>query len=417
MNKKSFLTLFLLIITLSYTFAQSSSFDFDNPTAPYLNPITTAVPSLLISPDSRGSGMGDIGVASSADINSQHHNAAKYVFNKSVLGVSFSYSPWLKQIVGDIDLAYVAAFVKLTDMDAIAFSLRYFSMGAIQFTDYFGMPIGGERNPHEFAVDFSYSRKFSNHFSMALTPRFIYSNLASGMEVQGLDMKSGLAGAADLALFYEQDFKANRLENQTVRAGLVIANIGNKISYTDGSTNRTFLSTNLKIGASYTIGIDKYNKISFIGEASKLLVPTPPVRIVDEEGRPKQNPDGTYEYYGNGMDPQNIGVFQGMIRSFYDAPGGWREEMREIIYAGGIEYAYRDLFMLRGGAFFENKDKGNRKFAEIGIGLKYNVFNLDVSYLFSFTQHNPLENTLRFTLAFHFDSFYASEIKKQGIQK
>ncbi|HPB58249.1 MAG TPA: PorV/PorQ family protein, partial [Bacteroidales bacterium] len=150
---------------------------------------------------------------------------------------------------------------------------------------------------------------------------------------------------------------------------------------------------------------------------SKLLVPTPPVRMVDEEGRPKQNPDGTYEYYGNGMDPQNIGVFQGMIRSFYDAPGGWREEMREIIYAAGIEYAYRDLFMLRGGAFFENKDKGNRKFAEIGIGLKYNVFNLDVSYLFSFTQHNPLENTLRFTLAFHFDSFYASEIKKQGIQK
>lgn len=417
MNKKSFLTLLLLIVTLSYTFAQSSSFDFDNPTAPYLNPITTAVPSLLISPDSRGSGMGDLGVASSADINSQHHNAAKYVFNKSLFGVSFSYSPWLKEIVNDIDLAYVAAFVKLTDMDAIAFSLRYFSMGSIQFTNYFGEPIGGERNPHEFALDFSYSRKFTDHFSMALTPRFIFSNLASGVEVGGLDMKSGLAGAADLGLFYEQDFKATNFENQTVRAGLVIANIGNKMSYTDGSTNRTFLPTNLKVGASYTFGIDKYNKISIIGEASKLLVPTPPVALVDEEERILTNPDGSYQYYGIGMDPQNIGVFQGMLRSFYDAPGGWREEMREIIYAAGVEYAYNDLFMLRGGAFFENINKGNRKFAEIGIGLKYNVFNLDVSYLFSFTQRNPLESTLRFTLAFHFDSFYASEIKQQGIKQ
>lgn len=412
MTKKTLLSTFLISISVLCGYAQN--FDFENPKTPYLNPITTAVPSLLISPDSRGSGMGDMGVASSSDINSQHHNAAKYVFNKSVFGISISYSPWLKELVGDIDLAYVAGFVKLSERDAIAVSLRYFSMGAIQFTDYFGYPIGPERNPHEYAIDFSYSRKFSDAFSMAITPRFIYSNLASNVEVGGIDMKPGMAGAADVAFFYEQDFKSLKYENQTIRAGLVVSNIGNKISYTNGSLNRDFLPTNLRLGVSYTLGFDKYNKLSIIGEASKLLVPTNPVKLTDELGTVLTNPDGSYQYYGIGMNPQNIGVFQGMMRSFYDAPGGFNEEMREIIWAIGAEYAYNDLFMLRAGTFFENKNKGNRKFGEIGIGLKYNVFNIDVSYLFTFTQHNPLENTLRFTLAFNFDSFYANEIKKQG---
>lgn len=412
MTNKSFII--TLLISVSAFFSYSQSFDFDNPSAPYSNPITTAVPSLLISPDSRGSGMGDIGVASSSDINSQHHNAAKYVFNKSVFGISMSYSPWLKELVGDIDLAYLAAFVKLSDMDAIGFSLRYFSMGAIQFTDYFGYPIGGERSPHEFAIDLSYNRKFSDNFSMAVTPRFIYSNLASNVEVGGIDMKPGMAGAADVSFFYEQDFKSSTFENQAVRAGLVVSNIGNKISYTNGSLYRDFLPTNLRLGASYTMGFDRYNKLSIIGEVSKLLVPTNPVKLTNELGTPITNPDGSYQYYGNGMNVQNIGVFQGMLRSFYDAPGGFNEEIREIIWAMGVEYSYFDLFSLRAGAFFENKHKGNRKFGEVGIGLKYNVFNIDVSYLFSFTQHNPLENTLRFSLGFNFDSFYANDIKKQG---
>jgi hypothetical protein len=410
-NKSIFISLIILFSTL---YGHSQSFDSENPSSPYLNPITTAVPFLLIAPDSRGAGMGDIGVASSADINSQHYNAAKYVFNKSKFGISMSYTPWLAELATDIDLAYVAGFIKLTDMDAVAFSLRYFSMGAIQFTDYFGYAIGNERTPHEFAIDASYSRKFTDHFSMAITPRFIYSNLATNIDVGGIEMKPGIAGAADISLFYEQDFDASSFENQTVRAGISISNMGNKISYTDGSLNKDFLPTNLRIGASYTMDLDKYNKLSFLGEVGKLLVPTSPVKMLDESGTPITNPDGSYQYYGNGMDPQNVSVFQGILRSFYDSPGGFNEEMREVVWALGTEYTYNDLFSIRLGTFFENQYKGNRKFGEVGVGLKYNIFIIDVSYLVTFTQHNPLESTLRFSLSFNFESFYAKEIKKQG---
>ncbi len=411
-NKSIILT---LIILLSITFAHSQdSFDFENPSAPYYNAMTTAVPFLMISPDSRGAGMGDIGVASSADINSQHYNAAKYVFSKSKFGISMSYTPWLAELVNDIDLAYVCGFVKLTDMDAIAFSLRYFSLGAIQFTDYFGYNIGPERTPHEFAIDASYSRKFSDHFSMSLTPRFIYSNLASDVVVTGVEMKPGTAIAADLGMFYEQDFDSQSFENQTVRAGLCFSNIGNKISYTDGSINKDFLPTNLRIGLSYTMDIDKYNKWSFLGEVGKLLVPTNPVKKVNELGTPITNPDGSYVYYGNGMNPKDISTFQGILRSFYDSPGGFNEEMREIVFAVGTEYIYNDLFSIRLGTFFENQYKGDRKFGEVGVGLKYNVFIIDVSYLVTFTNRNPLANTLRFSLSFDFESFYAKDIKRQG---
>ena len=412
MTRKIILVISIVLSSTLYSFSQNG-FDFDNPSSPYLNPITTSVPFLQIAPDSRGAGLGDIGVASSSDINSQHYNAAKYVFNKNKFGISMSYSPWLQDLIGDISLAYIAGFYKIDDMSAISMSLRYFSMGSIQFTDYFGEPIG-ERNPHEYAIDFAYSRKFTDHFSMAVTPRFIYSNLATNIEVSGIEMKPGIAGAADVSLFYEQDFKSSKYENQTFRAGLCISNIGNKISYTNGSLNRDFLPTNLRIGASYTMDIDKYNKISFLGEVGKLLVPTNPVKMVDEYGTPLQNVDGSYVYYGNGMDTKNIGVMQGILRSFYDSPGGFNEEMREIVFAVGTEYAYNDLFMVRLGTFFENKYKGNRKYGEVGVGFKYNVFAIDVSYLIAFTQHNPLENTLRFTLALNFESLYAKDIKKQG---
>lgn len=412
MTRKIILVISIVLSSTLYSFSQNG-FDFDNPSSPYLNPITTSVPFLQIAPDSRGAGLGDIGVASSSDINSQHYNAAKYVFNKNKFGISMSYSPWLQDLIGDISLAYIAGFYKIDDMSAISMSLRYFSMGSIQFTDYFGDPIG-QRDPHEYAIDFAYSRKFTDHFSMAVTPRFIYSNLATNIEVSGIEMKPGIAGAADVSLFYEQDFKSSKYENQTFRAGLCISNIGNKISYTNGSLNRDFLPTNLRIGASYTMDIDKYNKISFLGEVGKLLVPTNPVKMVDEYGTPLQNVDGSYVYYGNGMDTKNIGVMQGILRSFYDSPGGFSEEMREIVFAVGTEYAYNDLFMVRLGTFFENKYKGNRKYGEVGVGFKYNVFAIDVSYLIAFTQHNPLENTLRFTLALNFESLYAKDIKKQG---
>ena len=386
-----------------------------------LNTITTAVPFLQIAPDSRGGAMGDVGCATAADINSQAYNPAKYVFNKNTFGISVSYSPWLRNLVSDINLLYLSTYWRMTEMDAIAFSLRYFSLGDIQFTDDMGNPTMQE-NPNEFALDFTYSRKLIDELSIALTPRFIYSDLTAGQYVGGQDTKAGLAGAADLSLFYEQELKAKKLESSILRAGFCISNMGNKMSYSGGTLRRDFLPTNLKIGLGYEMGFDEYNKLAITGEVNKLLVPTNPVYAVDSIGNP------AYDQYHNriiaaGRDP-DVSVPQGMIQSFYDAPGighngvnasVFAEEMAEIIWALGAEYSYRDLFFVRLGYFHESKYKGNRQFLSMGVGLKYNVFNIDVSYLFTTNgQTHPLANTLRFTLSFDFSSFNKEDIKKQG---
>lgn len=378
-----------------------------------LNTITTAVPFLQIAPDSRGGAMGDVGCATSADINSQAYNPAKYVFNKNTFGISVSYSPWLRNLVSDINLAYLSTYWRMTEMDAIAFSLRYFSLGDIQFTDDVGNATMME-NPNEFALDFTYSRKLIDELSIALTPRFIYSDLTAGQYVGGQDTKAGLAGAADLSLFYEQELKAKKLESSILRAGFCISNMGNKMSYSGGTLRRDFLPTNLKIGLGYEMGFDEYNKLAITGEVNKLLVPTNPVYAVDSLGN---------RIIAAGRDP-NVSVPQGMIQSFYDAPGighngvnasVFAEEMAEIIWALGAEYSYRDLFFVRLGYFHESKYKGNRQFLSMGVGLKYNVFNIDVSYLFTTNgQTHPLANTLRFTLSFDFSSFNKEDIKKQG---
>ena len=387
-----------------------------------LNTITTAVPFLQIAPDSRGGAMGDVGCATSADINSQAYNPAKYVFNKNTFGISVSYSPWLRNLVSDINLLYLSTYWRMTEMDAIAFSLRYFSLGDIQFTDDMGNPTM-EENPNEFALDFTYSRKLIDELSIALTPRFIYSNLTAGQYVGGQETRAGLAGAADLSLFYEQELKAKKLESSILRAGFCISNMGNKMSYSSGTLRRDFLPTNLKIGLGYEMGFDEYNKLAITGEVNKLLVPTNPVYQTDSiTGRI------IYDQYNNpvilsGRDP-DVSVPQGMIQSFYDAPGighngvnasVFAEEMAEIIWALGAEYSYRDLFFVRLGYFHESKYKGNRQFLSMGVGLKYNVFNIDVSYLFTTNgQTHPLANTLRFTLSFDFSSFNKEDIKKQG---
>ena len=379
------------------------------------------MPFLQIAPDSRGGAMGDVGCATSADINSQAYNPAKYVFNKNTFGISVSYSPWLRNLVSDINLLYLSTYWRMTEMDAIAFSLRYFSLGDIQFTDDMGNPTMQE-NPNEFALDFTYSRKLIDELSIALTPRFIYSDLTAGQYVGGQDTKAGLAGAADLSLFYEQELKAKKLESSILRAGFCISNMGNKMSYSGGTLRRDFLPTNLKIGLGYEMGFDEYNKLAITGEVNKLLVPTNPVYAVDSIGNP------AYDQYHNriiaaGRDP-DVSVPQGMIQSFYDAPGighngvnasVFAEEMAEIIWALGAEYSYRDLFFVRLGYFHESKYKGNRQFLSMGVGLKYNVFNIDVSYLFTTNgQTHPLANTLRFTLSFDFSSFNKEDIKKQG---
>ena len=356
--------------------------------------------------------MGDMGVATSADANSQHHNPSKYVFNKNIFGVSISYSPWLRKLVNDINLLYLGAYWKITDYDALSFSLRYFSLGDIQFTDMYGAPMGTQK-PNEFAIDLSYSRKLIDQLSIALTPRFIYSNLTAGQFVEGQETNAGLAGAADVSLFYEQDFAlGNSKMNSTLRAGLNISNIGNKISYSSGTLRRDVLPTNLRLGVSYAVDFDEYNTLMAGVEVNKLLVPTPPVYATDSNGRI------VYDAANNpiiaaGKNP-DVSVAQGIFQSFADAPGGALEEFHEVNWSVGLEYSYRKLLFVRAGYFFEHPTKGNRQFITIGAGIHYSIFGLDLAYLFTVDQHHPLENTLRFTLTFDFASFKKDDIKNQG---
>lgn len=272
----------------------------------------------------------------------------------------------------------------------------------------------GDQKPNEFSIDLGYTRKLIDELSIAITPRFIYSNLTAGQYVEGQETNAGLAGAADVSLFYEQDFgfKKNRDMNSTLRAGLNISNIGNKISYSSGTLRRDFLPTNLKLGVSYTIEFDQYNKLMAGVECNKLLVPTNPVYKTDSTGHIE------YDAALNpiilaGKNP-DVSVAQGIFQSFGDAPGGASEEFKEVNWSVGLEYSYRDLLFVRAGYFYEHPTKGNRQFITVGAGIHYSIFGLDVAYLFTVDQHHPLENTLRFTLSFDFKSFDKQEIKTQG---
>jgi len=408
--KRFFLLLVTFVLLQNFLLAQEPYNPLRDYKKPYQNVITTAVPFLMIPCDSRSGSLGDIGVATSADAASQHHNPSKYVFNKGLFGISFSYSPWLAKIVDDVNLLYMAGYYKITRMDAIGFSLRYFGLGEITFTDEWGT-IRGVQKPNEFAIDFTYSRKLIDVLSIAITPRFIYSDLTAGQTVGGVESSPGLAGAADLSLFYEQDFKFSGLHNSTLRFGLNISNMGNKITYANYSEHRDFIPTNLKLGLGYTMELDEYNSIAVSFDLNKLLVPTRPIYWSKDSilpggdvGRP----------IALGKDP-NVSVAQGMIQSFYDAPGGFREEMREINFGIGVEYAYRKLLFVRAGYFYENKCKGGRQYLTFGAGIKYSIIGVDMAYLFTTTRnHHPLENTLRFTLTFDLVSFEKEDIKNQG---
>lgn len=417
--KKAFLPLLLMSLELITNVQGQTIIGQDK----YLNTITTAVPFLQIAPDSRAGALADMGAATSVDVNSQAYNPAKYVFSPNIFGISVSYSPWLHNLHLDdgINLAYLSGYYRPTEMDAIGFSLRYFNLGSILFTED-GI-VGVDYNPNEFAIDFTYNRKLIDELSIAMTPRFVYSNLTLGQFVDGQETKPGLAGAADISLFYQQDFKARGMENSTLRAGLNIQNLGSKMRYSSGTNRREFLPANLKLGVGYEMDFDGFNKLAITGEMNKLLVPSNPLYAEDSMGRP------VYDEYGNrviaaGRNP-DVSVPQGLIQSFYDAPGigygrngnpsVFGEELAEIIWSIGAEYSYRDLFFFRVGYFHENKNKGNRQFLSLGAGIKYNIFNIDVSYLVSTNgMTSPLANTLRFTLSFDFASFNKAEIKNQG---
>lgn len=354
------------------------------------NTITTAVPFLAITPDSRAGGMGDAGVGTTADVHSQHWNPAKYIFMESDMGVGLSYSPWLRNLVDDINLAYLSGYKKIDDVQAVSASLRYFALGDIIFTTDIG-EVSGQQSPNEFALDLGYSRKLSDVFAGAVAIRYIRSDLASGAGLEGYS--PGNSFAADVAFYYYNEFRRNRKDN-AFAAGINIQNIGGKISYSEGEV-KDFLPTTLKLGASYNIEMDDYNSISFALEANKLLVPT--------NSDTTDYDDGDVIYSG-GIN-SDIGVIEGIFKSFGDAPGGMKEEFQEITWSIGVEYWYNKQFALRAGYFYEHENKGNRKFITAGAGLKMNVFALDFAYLFPTQRNHPLENTLRFSLSFDIDAF------------
>ena len=364
--------------------------------------ITTAVPFLLIAPDAKAGSMGDAGVASAPDASSMHWNPAKYAFAEKDMGIAISYAPWLRQLVNDIGLAYLSGYKKIDNMSAIGASLEYFSLGDITFTDNIGNPTGNYR-PSEFSFDITYSRKLSKSFSGAVAARYINSNLTLGQYTSGgQETHAGQSVAADVAVYYQKNIKIDKTK-ALIAFGANISNLGAKISYTS-TTQKDFIPANLRIGTSVTMFLDDYNKLTAMIDLNKLLVPTPPIYMPSTSGIQDSIGHDGNKVILSGMDP-NVGIVSGMFQSFYDAPLGFKEELREITYSLGLEYWYDNQFAIRAGYFHESMYKGNRQFLTLGAGLKYNVFGLDFAYLIPTEQRNPLQNTLRFTLTFDFDSF------------
>lgn len=346
--------------------------------------ISTGVPLLLIAPDSRAGAMGDVGAASRPDANSIHWNAAKLSFMEKQAGLTFTYSPWLREIVSDIKLMYLSGYYRLDERNTLGASLTYFSLGSIDFFSEDGQATGTYK-PNEFAFDVAYSMKLSENLSMSLTGRYIRSDLTQGQNVGTTSTHAANAGAADLGLYYQNKID---LEMPSQYAfGVQISNLGSKISYSDNMES-SFLPANLRIGGRYSMDFDQFNNLSVMADFNKLLVPTPPV--YDDEGN-----------IFAGKDP-NVGVLQGAIQSFYDAPNGLKEELQEISMSLGLEYWYNKILAVRAGYFYEAKNKGARKYLTLGAGLRYNVMGLDISYLISTSSlnNNPLKNTLRVSLSF-----------------
>ncbi len=391
-----------LLILSSQSFAQKHIRSKDDLTGKNANVIPTAVPFLLIAPDPRGGALGDAGGASEADANSAFYNPAKFPFAEKDMGVSLSYSPWLRNLVPDITLAYLAGYKKLGEYDVIAASLRYFSLGEIPFVDEQNYPMG-DYKPNEFAIDATYSRKLTDDFSMALTGRFINSDLTQGQNSGSVATHPGRAGAVDLGFYYQTDFNAKRIDN-LFAVGLNFSNMGSRIAYTD-SYDGEFLPANMRLAFNYSLDIDKYNRISFMLDINKLMVPTPPVYAYTTDSLGQKHP----EFDANGDpviaagEPTPNNVVKGIFQSFSDAPGGFKEELHELSYSAGVEYWYAKQFAVRAGYFYEHPTKGGRKYFTLGLGLRYNVFGLDLSYLIPVASHSPLQNTLRFALLFSLD--------------
>ncbi|MCS7035334.1 MAG: type IX secretion system outer membrane channel protein PorV [Saprospiraceae bacterium] len=349
------------------------------------NSVTSAVPFLRIAPDARGGAMGDVGIATSADPNGMHYNQSKLAFADKNLAVSATYTPWMRNLgLQDVYLAYLSAYKRLDDLQTVGASLRYFSLGDIEFTDENGGSLGQGR-PNELEVALAYSRKLSKKFAAAVGAKFIYSNLATGQIVEGNEIRPGVAGGADVSLTYRTPMKLTRAGGEFT-FGAAVSNLGSKITYTR-SANRDYIPTNLGLGFAWKFNLDAHNTLTFTTDLNKLLVPTPRPDI-DEDG------DGIPDY-------KQYSSIRGIFVSFSDAPGGFSEELKEINIGAGAEYWYDNQFAVRAGYFYEHYSKGNRKYFSVGLGVKYNVFGVNFSYLVPTTnQRNPLDNTLRFSLLF-----------------
>lgn len=352
----------------------------------FFNPVTTSVTSQSIAPDARSAGMGDVGAATDPDVVSQYWNPAKYPFNISRAGVAINYTPWLRQLVSDIDLAYVAGYYRIGDYSAVSASLRYFSLGEVQMSNDENLAI----NPYEMSFDVAYSLMLSEHFSLGAAVRWIYSDLTYDFTS---DTAPGSAFAADLSCYYQNYLNIGERECQ-LGLGLNISNIGSKISF-GGDNNSEFIPTNMRLGASLMVPIDEYNRFTIAADANKLLVPT----------YPKQNEGESTEAYQERVqkDYYDVSSISGIFKSFGDAPGGFKEELQEIQWSVGAEYIYHDKFALRAGYHHESENKGNRKYFTVGAGFKMSVFSLDAGYVIATAKSNPLDQTLRFSLSFDMD--------------
>lgn len=388
MKKQIILTVFLSLSVFPLS-AQKDLF----------NPVYTGVTSLSIAPDSRGGALGDVGCATDPyfDTNNQYWNPAKYPYTKSPAGISLSYTPWLRKLVKDIDLAYLCGYGKLDDYSAISASLTYFSLGEVLASSY-------TIRPYELGVDVAYSRMLSDVFSAAVGLRFIFSDLQYNYAD---DITPGKAFAADISMYYNNYVGIGRRDCM-LGLGLNISNIGSKISYDGGQTNQ-FIPTNLRLGASLLVPIDEYNVFSFNVDLNKLLVPTRPTYSQFMEEMHPGETDDKYSYaseYSTWVEStgyNDVSSIAGIFKSFCDAPGGFAEELREIYWGVGVEYIYNDRFTLRAGYHYEDKNKGNRKYFSFGAGFRMSIFSLDAAYLVSTSQVNPLDQTLRFSLSFDLD--------------
>lgn len=401
MKRVKFLSLvFVMIITAMNLKAQNTGDEVLGQNLDY-NVISTAVPFMMIAPDARSSAMGDVGVSTSPDVYSMHWNPAKYAFIEEDFSVGLAYSPWLRSLVNDMNIAYLAASKRVSPKATVAASLRYFSLGDINYTGQGGSDLG-TYSPNEWAMDVTYSRKLGNYISGAVAGRFIYSDLTQGV----LDYsKPAISVAADIAVFYTRDVYWFKDMDAVFSWGVSINNIGSKMNYNEASLKKDFIPTNLRFGPTLKLDIDDFNSLAFSVDINKLLVPTPPIYMKDSLGSIIY--EGTDPMIESGKNNE-VGPIQGMIQSFFDAPGGFKEELKEFTLGVGAEYWYNKTFNVRAGFFHESKMKGNRRYVTLGAGLRYNVFGLDVSYLVPVNNTatsgtNPLENTLRFSLTINID--------------